>query len=47
MAGSCFETESVYVFQSNCGLMPEEIFAAYKKRWGIENFYQYLKKLVT
>jgi len=33
----------VYVFQSNSGLKPEEIFASYKKRWGIETFYQYLK----
>lgn len=37
------ELFGVYVFQSNSGLMPEEIFAAYKKRWGIETFYQYLK----
>lgn len=37
------ELFGVYVFQSNSGLMPEEIFAAYKKRRGIETFYQYLK----
>jgi len=33
----------VYVFQSNSELKPDEIFANYKKRWGIETFYQYLK----
>ncbi len=37
------ELFGVYVFQSNSGLTPEEIFAAYKKRWGIETLYQYLK----
>jgi len=33
----------VYVFQSNAALSPEEIFSSYKKRWGIETLYQYLK----
>ena len=33
----------VYVFQSNSALSPTEIFANYKKRWGIETFYQYMK----
>lgn len=33
----------VYVLQSNGGLTAEEVFSSYKKRWGIETFYQYLK----
>ena len=33
----------VYVLQSNSGLPAEQIFGNYKKRWGIETFYQYLK----
>ena len=33
----------MYVLQSNSGLPAEQIFAGYKKRWGIETFYQYLK----
>lgn len=33
----------VYVFQTNSKKTPKEIFEAYKKRWGIETFYQYLK----
>ena len=33
----------VYVLQSNSAMTPEEIFSGYKKRWGIETFYQYLK----
>ena len=33
----------VYVLQSNSGLPAEQVFAGYKKRWGIETFYQYLK----
>lgn len=33
----------VYVLQSNAAKSAEEIFAGYKKRWGIETFYQYLK----
>ena len=37
------ETFGVYVLQSNCGKSAEEIFCGYKKRWGIETFYQYLK----
>lgn len=39
----CKELFGVYVFQSNSALRPEEIFGSYKKRWGIETFYQYLK----
>lgn len=33
----------VYVFQTNSTKSPSEIFTTYKKRWGIETFYQYLK----
>lgn len=33
----------VYVLQSNSAMTPEYIFSGYKKRWGIETFYQYLK----
>lgn len=33
----------VYVLQSNGAMTPEEVFSGYKKRWGIETFYQYLK----
>ncbi len=33
----------VYVLQSNGALSPEDIFSSYKKRWGIETFYQYIK----
>lgn len=33
----------VCVLQSNSGLKPEEIFTTYKKRWGIETLYQYIK----
>ena len=33
----------VYVLQSNSAMTPEEIFSGYKKRLGIETFYQYLK----
>ncbi len=33
----------VYVLQSNGGLTAKEVFSGYKKRWGIETFYQYLK----
>ena len=33
----------VYVLQSNAALSAEEVFARYKKRWGIETLYQYLK----
>ena len=35
----------VYVLQSNSGLSAEEVFVTYKKRWGIETFYQYLKNV--
>ena len=37
------ENFGVYVLQSNAAMTAEEIFAGYKKRWGIETFYQYLK----
>ena len=37
------ELFGVYVLQSNSGLPAEQIFGGYKKRWGIETFYQYLK----
>lgn len=37
------ETFGVYVLQSNAALSAEKVFAGYKKRWGIETFYQYLK----
>ena len=33
----------VYVLQSNSAKTAEEVFTTYKKRWGIETFYQYLK----
>ena len=37
------ENFGVYVLQSNAALTAEEVFASYKKRWGIETLYQYLK----
>ena len=37
------ETFGVYVLQSNSAKPADEIFGSYKKRWGIETFYQYLK----
>lgn len=37
------ETFGVYVLQSNAAISAEEVFGSYKKRWGIETFYQYLK----
>jgi len=37
------ETFGVYVLQSNSAMTAEQIFASYKKRWGIETLYQYLK----
>lgn len=37
------EVFGVYVLQSNAAKPAEELFACYKKRWGIETFYQYLK----
>jgi hypothetical protein len=37
------ETFGVYVMQSNAGMSAEEIFLAYKKRWGIETLYKYMK----
>ena len=33
----------VYVLQSNAAFSVEEVFTGYKKRWGIETLYQYLK----
>ena len=33
----------VYVLQSNAAFSAEEVFTGYKKRWGIETLYQYLK----
>ena len=37
------ETFGVYVLQSNTAKTAEEVLGGYKKRWGIETFYQYLK----
>ena len=37
------EIFGVYVLQSNAAMTAEEVFSSYKKRWGIETFYQYLK----
>lgn len=37
------EAFGVYVLQSNAAMPAEKIFGSYKKRWGIETFYQYLK----
>jgi len=36
----CF---GVYVLRTNAALSAEKVFEMYKKRWGIETFYQYLK----
>ena len=33
----------VYVLQTNSSRPPEEVFTSYKKRWGIETLYQYIK----
>ena len=33
----------VYVLQTSCKKKAEDIFNDYKKRWGIETFYQYIK----
>ena len=35
----------VYVLQSNSEMSATEVFANYKKRWGIETFYQYIKNI--
>jgi len=35
----------VYVLQSNSRCSPEEIFTSYKRRWGIETFYQYVANI--
>ena len=37
------ETFGVYVLQSNAAKTAEEVFLCYKKRWGIETLYQYMK----
>ena len=37
------ETFGVYVLQSNSAKSAQEVFGGYKKRWGIETLYQYLK----
>ncbi|MCR5089123.1 MAG: hypothetical protein K6C08_06395 [Oscillospiraceae bacterium] len=37
------ESFGVYVLQSNAAMSAEEIFGCYKRRWGIETLYQYLK----
>ena len=37
------ELFGVYVLQSNTAKSAEEVFAGYKKRWGIETLYQYMK----
>ena len=37
------ENFGVYVLQSNAGISAQDVFSGYKKRWGIETFYQYLK----
>lgn len=37
------ENFGVYVLQSNSCMDAKEIFCTYKKRWGIETFYQYIK----
>lgn len=37
------ELFGVYVLQTNAALAAEKVFEMYKKRWGIETFYQYLK----
>lgn len=37
------ELFGVYVLQSNAAMSAEEVFSGYKRRWGIETFYQYLK----
>lgn len=34
---------TVYVLQTSCKKKAEDIFNDYKKRWGIETFYQYIK----
>lgn len=37
------ETFSVFVLQTSSKRKAETIFSNYKKRWGIETFYQYIK----
>ena len=35
----------MYVLQSNSAKSAEQVFGGFKKRWGIETFYQYLKNV--
>ena len=35
----------VYVLQSNSAKSADQVFGGFKKRWGIETFYQYLKNV--
>ena len=37
------ENFGVYVLQSNSAKSAEQVFNSYKKRWGIETLYQYMK----
>ena len=37
------ENFGVYVLQSNSAKSAEQVFNSYKKRWGIETLYQYIK----
>jgi hypothetical protein len=39
------ENFGVYVLQSNSKLSAKEVFCAYKSRWGIETFYQYVRNV--
>lgn len=39
------ELFGVYVLQTNSDLSAEEVFDHYKKRWGIETFYKYVKNI--
>ena len=39
------ELFGVYVLQTNSDLSAEEVFCHYKKCWGIETFYQYVKNI--
>ena len=35
----------VYVLRTGGGMPPEEVFGNYKRRWGIETFYQYVRNV--
>ena len=37
------EVFGVYVLQSNSAMSADQVFSCYKKRWGIETLYQYIK----